>query len=154
MKKENELDSTYGISDKELTEKFKASIEIDRQICKIKGLPIARYDEERNKLILNILTERENMPKKSINYLKFIVFAKPNDSSKTTITHMTQINSVYTNADDKKKSNSCNDLEAEIKAEELRKSLLEKGREFTFERILSTDRNLKSLKKQKKKDIL
>ena len=35
MKKENELDSTYGISDEELTERFKASIEIDRQICKI-----------------------------------------------------------------------------------------------------------------------
>lgn len=64
MKKENELDSTYGISDEKLTERFKAPIEIDRQICKIKGLPIARYDEERNKLILNILTERENMPKK------------------------------------------------------------------------------------------
>lgn len=52
MKKENELDSTCGISDEELTERFKAAIEIDRQICKIKGLPIARYDEERNEAYL------------------------------------------------------------------------------------------------------
>lgn len=52
MKKENELDSTYGISDEELTERFKASIEIDRLICKIKGLPISRYDHERKEAYL------------------------------------------------------------------------------------------------------
>ncbi|WP_458453213.1 hypothetical protein [Methanobrevibacter sp.] len=42
---ENELDSTCGISDEELTERFKASIKIDQEICKIKGLPIAKYDD-------------------------------------------------------------------------------------------------------------
>ena len=42
----NELDSTCGISDEELTERFKASIKIDQDICKIKGLPIAGYDDE------------------------------------------------------------------------------------------------------------
>ena len=52
MKKENELDSTYGISDEELTERFKASIRIDREICRIKGLPIARYDNKRNEAYL------------------------------------------------------------------------------------------------------
>lgn len=41
----NELDSTCGISDEELTKRFKAAIEIDMKICKIKGLPIARYDD-------------------------------------------------------------------------------------------------------------
>ena len=46
MVEENELDSTYGISDEELTERFKASIKIDQDICKIKGLPIAGYDDE------------------------------------------------------------------------------------------------------------
>ncbi|MBQ9160807.1 MAG: hypothetical protein IJ672_05940 [Methanobrevibacter sp.] len=46
MLEENELDSTCGISDEELTERFKASIEIDKKICEIKGLPIAKYDEE------------------------------------------------------------------------------------------------------------
>jgi hypothetical protein len=33
---ENELDSTCGISDEELTERFKESIRIDQEICKIK----------------------------------------------------------------------------------------------------------------------
>ena len=42
----NELDSTCGISDEELTERFKAAIRIDQEICRIKGLPIAGYDDE------------------------------------------------------------------------------------------------------------
>ena len=42
----NELDSTCGISDDELTERFIQSIRIDQEICKIKGLPIARYDDD------------------------------------------------------------------------------------------------------------
>ncbi len=43
----NELDSTCGISDEELTRRFKESIRIDNEIRKIKGLPIARYDDEK-----------------------------------------------------------------------------------------------------------
>ena len=91
------------------------------------------------------------MPKNNYKLPEIMVIAGPNGSGKTTITHMTQINGVYINADDIKKSNSCSDLEAAIKAEELRKSLLEKGREFTFETVLSTNRNLKLLKKAKEK---
>jgi len=34
----NELDSTCGISDEELTERFKAAVRIDKEICRIKGL--------------------------------------------------------------------------------------------------------------------
>ena len=49
MQESNELDSTCGISDEELTERFKASIKIDQDICKIKGLPIAGYDDEKKK---------------------------------------------------------------------------------------------------------
>ncbi|MBQ3682575.1 MAG: hypothetical protein II922_05790 [Succinimonas sp.] len=48
----NELDSTCGISDEELTERFKASIRIDDEIRKIKGLPVARYDVESRKAYL------------------------------------------------------------------------------------------------------
>ena len=42
----NELDSTCGISDDELTYRFKESIRIDDEIRRIKGLPVARYDDE------------------------------------------------------------------------------------------------------------
>ncbi len=48
MSERNELDSTCGISDEELTERFKESIRIDQEICKVKGLPIAGYDDEIN----------------------------------------------------------------------------------------------------------
>ncbi len=40
----NELDSTCGISDEELTERFKEAIRIDNEIKKIKGVPIEKYD--------------------------------------------------------------------------------------------------------------
>ena len=52
LKESNELDSTCGISDEELTERFKASIKIDQDICKIKGLPIAGYDDENKRAYL------------------------------------------------------------------------------------------------------
>ena len=52
MEETNELDSTCGISDEELTERFKASITIDDEIRKIKGLPVARYDDESKKAYL------------------------------------------------------------------------------------------------------
>ncbi|MBQ2612723.1 MAG: zeta toxin family protein [Methanobrevibacter sp.] len=80
-----------------------------------------------------------------------MVFAGPNGSGKTTITRMAKTVGVYINADDIKKSSLCSDLEAAQKAEELRKSMLEKGEDFTFETVLSTDRNLKLLQKAKEK---
>ena len=46
-----------------------------------------------------------------------IVFAGPNGSGKTTITRMAKTIGIYINADDIKKSNSCSDLEAAVKAE-------------------------------------
>lgn len=42
----NELDSFCGISDEELTERFKVAVEIDKKICEIKGLPLSCYDDE------------------------------------------------------------------------------------------------------------
>lgn len=48
----NELDSTCGVSDEELTLRFKESIRIDNEVRKIKGLPIAGYDDETKKAYL------------------------------------------------------------------------------------------------------
>lgn len=50
----NELDSTNGISDDELTVRFKESIRIDNEIRRIKGLPIAKYDKVMKKSISGI----------------------------------------------------------------------------------------------------
>ena len=41
-----------GISDEELTKRFEESIRIDMEICKIKGLPIARYDDKNKRAYL------------------------------------------------------------------------------------------------------
>ena len=49
---ENELDFTCGISDEELTERFKAAIRIDNEIKRIKGAPIAEYDVETQRAYL------------------------------------------------------------------------------------------------------
>ncbi len=40
----NELDSTCGVSDEELTERFKEAVRIENEIKKIKGLPIPKFD--------------------------------------------------------------------------------------------------------------
>lgn len=48
----NELDSTYGLSDEELTVRFKESIRIDNEVKKIKSLPVAGYDDETQKAYL------------------------------------------------------------------------------------------------------
>ena len=48
----NELDSTCGLSDEELTIRFRESIRIDNEVRRIKGLPVAGYDDETQKAYL------------------------------------------------------------------------------------------------------
>lgn len=81
---------------------------------------------------------------------EIIVFAGPNGSGKSTITQMAKIGGTYINADDIKRTTLCSDLEAAIKAEELRESMIKNNKDFTFETVLSTDRNLLLLQKAKK----
>lgn len=78
-----------------------------------------------------------------------IVFAGPNGSGKTTITKMAKTVGEYINADDIKRTTLCSDLEAAVKAEELRETMMEQKKDFTFETVLSTDRNLLLLRKAK-----
>lgn len=47
MEEFNELDSTCGLTDEELTARFKEAVRIDNEIKKIKGFPVAKYDIER-----------------------------------------------------------------------------------------------------------
>ena len=52
MYEENELDSTCGVSDDELTKRFVEAIRIDNEIKKIKGIPIQKYDNEKKQQYL------------------------------------------------------------------------------------------------------
>lgn len=83
-----------------------------------------------------------------------IVFAGPNGSGKSTITQMAKVGGEYINADDIKRTTLCTDLEAAVKAEELREYMIENKKDFTFETVLSTDRNLLLLQKAKEQGYL
>ncbi len=78
-----------------------------------------------------------------------IVFAGPNGSGKTTITKMAKTVGEYINADDIKRTTLCSDIEAAVKAEELREKMIKQKKDFTFETVLSTERNLRLLRKAK-----
>ena len=83
---------------------------------------------------------------------EIIVFAGPNGSGKSTITKMANIIEPYINADDIKKATLCSDMEAAVEADRIRNSLIDKKQSFTFETVLSTDRNLKLLQRAKDND--
>lgn len=81
-----------------------------------------------------------------------VVFAGPNGSGKSTITDLAEKVGDYINADDIKSSLKCSDLEAANIAQELRERCLAERRDFTFETVLSTPRNLELLKRAKESD--
>lgn len=85
---------------------------------------------------------------------EIVVFAGPNGSGKSTFTELLKPPVDYINADEIKKNLRCTDLEAAQLAEKQREEHVSRMEDFCFETVLSTDRNLKLLKKPGKKDIL
>ncbi len=80
---------------------------------------------------------------------KILVFAGPNGSGKSTITKGIPLCGIYVNADEIKRISQCTDLEAAQEAEQIRQMLLKAHKDFTFETVLSTDRNLDLLREAK-----
>ena len=80
---------------------------------------------------------------------EIIVFAGPNGSGKSTVTKLARVINPYINADDIKRTIHCSDMEAALKAEELRETALSNQSDFTFETVLSTERNINLLKRAK-----
>ena len=80
---------------------------------------------------------------------EIVVFAGPNGSGKSTITELLKPNYDYVNADEIKKHIKCSDVEAAQLAQKQREELLSGKKNFAFETVLSTDRNLNLLKKAK-----
>jgi len=71
-----------------------------------------------------------------------LVFAGPNGSGKSTVAQSFPHPETYINADDIKAEHGLSDIEAAQQAETLRNQLLSKGADFSFETVLSTERNL------------
>ena len=86
----------------------------------------------------------ENIPKPVV-----LVFAGPNGSGKSTIARQIPHHGVYVNADILKSEYALTDLKAAQAAETLRNKLVEKKADFTFETVLSTERNLLLMRKAK-----
>jgi len=79
------------------------------------------------------------------------MFAGPNGSGKSTITVAESILPPFINADDIKKEKQCGDLEAAQLAAKMRIEAVEHRKSFTFETVLSTDRNILLLEQAKKR---
>lgn len=87
---------------------------------------------------------------------EIVVIAGPNGSGKSTFTEFivgpnqfADESFEYINADDIQRSTNCEPLEAAIIATEKRETALREGRNFAFETVLSTRRNLDLLIKAK-----
>jgi len=78
-----------------------------------------------------------------------LAFAGPNGFGKSTVTRGLPPFGAYVNADDLKKEYNLSDLEATRQAEAIRNELLSKMADFSFETVLSTERNLILLQKAK-----
>lgn len=80
---------------------------------------------------------------------RLLVFAGPNGSGKSTVTAGIEPVGVYVNADQIQADSGCSTLDAAIEAEQIREMLFNARADFTFETVLSTDRNLKLLQRAK-----
>lgn len=82
---------------------------------------------------------------------EIVVFAGPNGSGKSTFTELLRPPFDYINADEIKKNLKCDDMEAALIAQRQKEEHLERGANFCFETVLSTERNLDLLRRAKAK---
>lgn len=78
-----------------------------------------------------------------------LAIAGPNGSGKTTVAGAIAVCGTYVNADDLQREYGLTALGAARQAEALRNHLLDRKLDFTFETVLSTDRNLLLLQRAK-----
>ena len=82
-----------------------------------------------------------------------IVFAGPNGSGKSSVTSLAEISGEYINADEIKKALHCSDMDAAVKATDIRYNLLEK-KILRSKLCFQQNEILNCLQKQNRKAIL
>lgn len=82
---------------------------------------------------------------------EIVVFAGPNGSGKSTFTELLKPVMDYINADEIGKYLQIDNMEAAMIAEKQRNNHVDAGKSFSFETVLSTDRNIRLLKRAKEK---
>lgn len=80
---------------------------------------------------------------------EIVVFAGPNGSGKSTFTTRQWIKGTYVNADDIVREQGITNLDAAIRADELREQLIAQRATFTFETVLSRPNKLDMLQRAK-----
>ena len=85
------------------------------------------------------------------NRPRLLVFAGPNGSGKSLVSRRIAKQGLYINADDiKRLDDNLSDLDAAVEAESLREKCLKAREDFTFETVLSTNRNIDLIARAKK----
>lgn len=126
--------------------------------------PIARFDPKSGKVymehadgtktLVGEAMKKVDMENNPIKKPEIVVFAGPNGSGKSTITDLLRPPMLpYVNADEIQRVLDCDNMEAAKIAEKRREDYLDKHKGFCFETVLSTDRNLKLLKRAKDADF-
>lgn len=92
---------------------------------------------------------KQQTPESTERKPEVVIFAGPNGSGKSTIYEYAITKGVYINADIIKASTHCDDLTAARQAEALREDAMAHKQDFTFETVLSTQRNLDLLRRAK-----
>lgn len=76
-----------------------------------------------------------------------LVFAGPNGSGKSTVKSLFEIKGTYTNADDIVASTGMDNIDAAKLVDRMRYSSIEKGEDFSFETVLSSEYKMDIIRK-------
>ncbi|MGN0485055.1 MAG: hypothetical protein ACI4HI_16040 [Lachnospiraceae bacterium] len=78
-----------------------------------------------------------------------LVYAGPNGSGKSTFQEYMEVRGEYISSDEIMRASLCTDIEAAAKSTELRTKAIHNHADFTFEMVMTTERNLRILRDAK-----
>lgn len=78
-----------------------------------------------------------------------LVYAGPNGSGKSTFQKYMEVAGIYISSDEIMKATLCTDIEAAAKSTELRTKAIRNCADFTFEMVMTTERNMRILREAK-----